>query len=76
MAVLALFALLVLGLSSARAENCVTISFTCSKGILHQADQKAVAAESGDAGWSGMLCGNMQEQLSQLEMHFYLTCGN
>ena len=68
---LPLFALLVLGLSTARAENCVTVSMSCSRGLLlNQEDREIV----GEAGWTGMVCGNAQEQHYQIGVLNSIHC--
>jgi len=74
MAVLALFALLVLGLSSAHAENCVTISMSCSRGLLLQAEDRLEAGDTGEAAWTGMVCGDANEQARQIRIMNEIHC--
>ena len=68
---LALLALLVLGLSTARAENCVTVSMSCSRGLLlNQEDREIV----GEAGWTGIVCGNGLEMTGQILLLTEIHC--
>jgi|GEM_PF-1663933 len=74
MAVLALFALLVLGLSNARAENCVTLSMSCSRGLLLTAEERLEAGDTGEAGWTGIVCGDAREQAEQKVFYNSVFC--
>jgi len=74
MAVLALFALLVLGLSNARAENCITLSVSCSRGVLTQSEDRLEAGDTGEAGWTGIVCGSIEDKQTQIEFLNTVFC--
>ena len=71
---LALFALLVLGLSTARAENCVTLSMSCSRGLLLTAEDRADAGDTGERGWTGIVCGDARGQEDQIRIMNEIHC--
>jgi len=74
MAVLALFALLVLGLSSAREENCVTISWSCFREELVHAEERLEAGDTGEAGWTAIVCGDAMQQDYQINFWNSVYC--